>query len=177
VTVGLTKYGQRVEVEFTSSHAYHVAYVDTFRLTGRPLVGYQALQEKLQATDSDIGDPTTAMAKTLRVGGNEYLQTVEQARFICELVRDRVKKARQVFIARDVPAIPTLQPGDRVTAVESGSGLNHESFLTSISWRYAAGAYRADYEMLDAASWYLYATYFELGTDTLQAVTSDRVFY
>lgn len=175
VTVGLTKYAQRVEVQFASSHAFHVAYVNEFRLSGRPLVGYQALQEKLQSTDSDIGDPSSSTAKTLRVGGNEYIQSVAQARFLAELLRDRSKKARQIFIAREMPAIPTLQPGDRVTAVESGSGLNHAAFLTSINWRYGGGAYGADYEMMDAASWYLYDAYFELGTDTLGS--SEKVWY
>jgi len=175
VTVALTKYAQRVEVEFENTHAYLVAYVDSLRLTGRPLMGYQALQEKLQATDSDIGDPTSATAKTLRVGGNEYIQTLEQARFLAQLLRDRVKKARQIFVARDVPAIPTLQPGDLVTAVEAGSGLNHTAYLTGISWRYGGGAFRADYEMIDAANWYLYSTYFTLGTDTLGS--ARRVFY
>jgi hypothetical protein len=176
VSISITKYAQRVEVEFISSHAYHVAYIDSIRLTGRPLVGYRALQEKLQATDSDIGDPTSSTAKTLRIAGNEYVQTLEQARFLTQILRDRTKKARQIYVATGVPAIPTLQPGDLVTAVESGSELNHAAYLTSIAWRYGGGKYRADYEMLDATNWYLYSDYFTLGTDTLTN-PSERVFY
>jgi hypothetical protein len=174
--VAITKYAQRVEVEVTNNDSTQVAYLDVFRLTGRPLIGYQALQEKVQATDSDIGDPTTDAAKTLRVGGNEYVQSAEQARFLAALLRDRTKKARQVWVARDVPATPTLQPGDRVTCTEAGSELDDEGFITSITWRYRGGAYKADYEVIDAASWYLYDGYFELGVDVL-ANTSERVFY
>jgi len=143
---------------------------------GRMLQGYQALQEKMQATDSDIGDPTSDAAKTLRVSGNEYIQTPHQARFLVEMLRDRVKTARQMYQARNVPALPFLQPGDRVRFVEAGSGLNNPGFIQTIAWRYGGGSYRADYEIIDATDWYINDDYFELGTDVL-AATSDKVFY
>jgi hypothetical protein len=177
LSIALTKYAQRVELELENTHSYLVAWLYRFRLTGRPLQGYKALEIKLQASDSDIGDPSSADAKTLRISGNDYIQLAEQAMFVASILRDRIKKARQIYPIKDVPAIPTLQPGDRVTVVESGSEINNEGFIQSITWRYNGRQYRADYEVIDATSWFLNNDYFEMDSDVLAPVTSEKVFY
>ncbi len=175
-TFGYTLYAQRVNVSVVNTDTYRIAILYDYKITGRPILGYPALQEKYQATDAELGNPVTGLAKTLRISNNEYIQTQEQAQLIGALLRDRVKKTRLTYRVTDVPAIPTLQPGDRVTVAEAGAGINTDGFITTIGWKYDGGTYKADYDILDAANWFIYSDYFLMGTDVL-AVTSDKVFY
>lgn len=179
-TVALTSYAQRVEIAITNSHASRTMYIFSFRLLGIPLYGYPAGQVKGQATGSDIGDPTSGTAKTLVISGNEYVQTLDQAQLIATSLKDRVQKCRMTYRVKLVPGIPSLTVGDRVTVVESDSGINAEGFLLSYNWAFGKGAYDfTDCEILDASSWTPYAptAYFLLGTDAPDASTSKRVYY
>lgn len=169
--------GQRGTLTFTNNHTTKLAIVADFTLSGVPLIGSPSQQEE-QSVNSDIGDATsgTGHKKTFRVEGNEYLQTRAQAAFLTAILSDRLKTARQTYIINGARMIPTLEPGYRVTAAETGSGLNNECFILDVSWSYGR-AWTANYTLINADGWTPYTAYFEMGTDTLNDTTSDRAYY
>lgn len=177
MTVSLTKSAQQVTISIENTHAFRTAIVHDFRLVGLPLIGFPALQETLQATDSDIGDPTSATAKTFRVRDNPYVQTKEQAKLLVNILRDRLKVGRLSYPIREANAIPDLIPGDRVTVAETDSEISDDGFIKSINWKYSGGAYKADYNIVSATNWFPHSDYFVLGTSTLADAGSDKAFY
>lgn len=180
VSVAVTAYAQRAEIAFTNNSTTTVAIVSSFQLTGTPIVGAPVQQEKLQATDADIGDPTgSGPVKTYRLENNEYIQSRVQAAFLAEMLRDRLKVGRQTYMVNGYPAIPTLIPGHRVTVIESGSGLSvtNIGFIRTINWRYGGGSYRASYEIIDATGWFPFGDYFQLGSSLLGVSGTDKAYY
>jgi hypothetical protein len=177
VTVSLTKYAQRVEVSIVNSSTTDVAILHDFTLWGRPIVGRQTLQEKFQATDADIGDPTVDEQKTLVISRNPYIQLQTQVRMLGEMLMDRVKVSRYWYDVRRAQFIPDLIPMDLVTVVESGSGINDTGFIQSVAWNFSGGLATADYDIIDAGNWFPYSDYFILGTDTLGAGSTKKAWY
>lgn len=174
VTITPTTYAQRVVVEFENTGS-ELAYVNRFDIYGTPLVGAPTMDRELDAADSDVGDPASDAIKLLEVGGNPYIQTIEQAEFLSEILRDRVKTARQIYRING-KGYPTLQPLDRVTIQESKAGLNHTGYIQRVSWSYA-GAYNATYEIIDDTSWLLFdiSDYFVIETSAFD--DSHRAYY
>lgn len=178
VSVVVSANAQRANITFTNNSTTTVAIVSSFQLTGIPVVGAPVQQEKLQATDADIGDPTgSGPVKTFRLENNEYIQTRVQAAFLAEMLRDRLKVGRQTYMVSGYPADPELIPGFRVTVAETDSGVNNDGFIRSINWRYGGGAYRATYEIIDASGWFPFSNYFQLGSSLLAISGSDKAYY
>lgn len=179
VSVAVSANAQRANITFTNNSTTTVAIVSSFRLTGTPVVGAPTQQEKLQATDADIGDPTgSGPVKTYRLENNEYIQTRSQTAFLAEMLRDRLKVGRQTYIVNSYPAIPTLTPGHRVTVLEAASGAgSSDGFIRAINWRYGGGAYRANYEVIDASGWFPLSDYFQLGSSLLGVSGTDKAYY
>lgn len=173
VTISVTGSAQRADVVFTNNNASDVAIISQFKIRGYPLIGEDADQKKYQATDSDIGNPTTGELKSFRVTGNAYVQTVEQADLLAMMLRDRLKKGRQSFTVQ-AQAIPTLEPGYLVTV---SAAVDVLCYIQSINWSIQNGKYHATYNLIEATDWFIYSDYYELGTDAPNATTSQRIYY
>jgi hypothetical protein len=173
----LANYAQRVDLEFTNNSSYRLAYVHRLKIRGKPVMGYQSQRLEIAMDDAAIG---TDVPKVLPIADNEYLQTHSQANAVGSQVADAVKTARLTYKATDIPGIPGWQPGDLVTVVEAGSGIDDAAFITAINWRFGGGAFRfTQLEAIDAAGWHGYSDdadgYFLLGTDVLGG--AKRIFY
>lgn len=174
VTVDTTPYAQRTEVTFSNGDTTKAAVISTFALSAMTLTGDDDHEVIRDAPGSALGDPATATVKALRLAGNPYLQTEFQAAMLADMLRDRLQYPRAVYTV-SAPGIPTLEPGDRVTIVESETGVNRDAFITGVNWTYQTGAYNATYQMIDGADWYPAGTWFAFGSSTLGG--THKLFY
>jgi len=157
-----TEYATYVELTLTNANTDFAAYVYKLDISGRPLLSEQG--DKYEAEN------TTSIARygrrTWRVT-NPYVTTYRHAQMIGDYLLARYKDPIQVIRIAGARGVPWLEIGDRVTVVDSLSGLNDEFFLTHIRWSLAPGAaYTMDITAMRAADLFYYLDeYFILGTD------------
>lgn len=150
VTISATYYGQRASIEITNDHATKAVNVVRFNIFGNALDGAQTSGEPRTVTDADIG---TSITKTYRLSPNAYIQSKAQSDFLAEAIIANTKVARQMFRVKGANAIPTLEPGHRVTIPTLDAG-NFAAFLTNIDWSFDGGVYIASYDAIEADNWY-----------------------
>lgn len=150
VTISADYYGQRASIEITNDHATKAVNVVRFNIFGNALDGAQTSGEPRSASDADIGSSTT---KTYRLSANAYIQSKAQSDFLADLLIANVKVARQMFRVQQAAAIPTLEPGHRVTVPTLDAG-NFEAFITNIDWSFDSGVYTASYDAIEADNWF-----------------------
>lgn len=182
VSVTLTEYAQRVEIEIQNNHATQAAILAELYLTGQAVDGGPTVEE---TADSSAAFWTNRHKRRRPIRGNAYLQSSAQAAFVAEFLRDRYQSPRLFFGAKNTPGDPARRLGDRVS-VDDGDLMSaaRKGFVTGIHWRLGKSGFRQDLTLIDAASLYPYETdpaYFVLGSNRLgtDAVSTDpgRLFY
>lgn len=175
VSVTVVPYAQRTKVTVTNNNAYKAAVISVFTLTAMTLSGDDDHEVTRDAPYGALGDPATGtVVKALRLAGNPYLQSEFQAAMLADMLRDRLQYPRATFTIA-APGIPTLEPGDLVTLVESESGVDRTAFITGITWTLGNGTYNAAYQLIDAADWFPESAWFEL--DSSELGEADKLFY
>jgi hypothetical protein len=98
---------------------------------------------------------------------------------LAEFLRDRYESPRLFFNVINGPGKPGRRLGDHVTLSDSVlMSANRDAYITSISWRWSVTGFYQDLELVDQTGLFPHAgNYFVIGTDTLDATTSARVFY
>lgn len=163
-TLTIITYAQRARVTITNNHTTLAAILSRMQLRGIPLEG-QSSQEYSKA----LASPPLAYERTRSVRGNPYLQTHAQAEFLANFLSDRHAQIVDRWTLRDVPGVPQLQLGDRVTFSDARIvGSTREGFVTGIDWTFddAAGYYQT-ITILDAAGLWPSATYYAIGSTAL----------
>jgi len=170
VTVSVTKYAQRVQVQLTNNHATMPARLIFFQLRGVPLVGGPT-QEVIKETAS----PPADLERPRSVRANQYLQTHAQADALASLLRDRHQRLMPVWELRGVRGVPQLELGDRVSFVDSQAITGtREGYVIGIRWTYD-GYFSQDLMILDAENLFPYTDYFVIGQTALGA--NGRAWY
>ena len=185
ISMALTSYAQRVEVVITNAHATQAANMVFLQLRGQAVDGQRRSSEQKTSTNTFWVRGVRAVASWARTGrtrtvtGNPYVQSAAQGAMLAEFLRDRYELPRLTFKVSNVNGIPARRLGDRLTLTDADVMTSErDMFLTEINFRLNKSGFRQDYLGIDATSLYPYqASYFMIGTDTLQAVTSARVFY
>lgn len=189
VTITPTLYAQSADISIQNTSTLYDAEIRPFIITGVPLIGGPSETFTTDATDSAIGDPTTGLVKRKEMGTNQttgiqnvYIQTEQQAEVIAYLTLDRSKNPRKAPTLTAVPAVPWLEPLDKVTVDSTNQSWTAEEFnLTGIAWDYQVNPrrYEQTLTMLESSSFFPYTTaqYFIINTDAPSAGTSDRLFY
>ena len=185
VSLVLTKYAQRVEIAITNAHATQAANLVFLQLRGQAVDGQRRGSEQKTSSNAFWVRGARAVASWARTGrtrtvtGNAYIQSSSQGAMLAEFLRDRYETPRLSFRVTNVNGIPARRLGDRVTLTDADVMTDsRDIFLTEINFRLNSSGFRQDYAGVDATGLYPYGgSYFIIGTDSLQAVTSARVFY
>ena len=138
VQIGVTKYGQRVELEISNGLQYDMLYLCNLQVRGYPLLGDEAQEAHFEQTEGQIlGD------KVYTVEGNPYVQQKLQVIRMGPYMRDRLQRPRRIFEWRG-PACPWLELLDRVTlshqTMSPNPGTNTDCYVVGIEESYAVGA-------------------------------------
>jgi hypothetical protein len=182
LTVTLTEYAQRIEIEVENTHTTHAVILAVLYLTGTTVDGGPTLEEKVDSADAFW---TTRLARRKQVRANPYVQNSGQAGFVAEFLRDRFELPRLTFAARNVPGDPVVKMGERVTLTDVDLMTTpRDGFVIAKAWRLGRSGYRMDLELVDASTLYPYESdpaYFVVGTNKIgNASTSTlpgKLFY
>lgn len=187
VTINLTEYAQRVELEIINAHASYAAELVALSITGISISGSPSIEETKESSKTFWTSFSSARPGRIRlVRGNQYIQTQAQAAALAEFLRDRYELPRLSWVLRNVPGVPGRRLGDRITVGNADAmSSNRDAFLTAITWRLSQKGFVQDLELIDAGSeaegtgLYKYDAYFVLGTNELGAATYDiaPIFY
>jgi len=122
-----------------------------------------------QADKYEVEDTTSIRRygrRTWRVH-NPYITTYRHAEMVGDYLLARHKDPIHVVRIAGARAVPWLEPGDRVTVVDSLAGINDEYFLSHIRWSFGPSSpYIMDITAMRASD--LFANldnYFVIGTD------------
>ncbi|MBU2425223.1 MAG: hypothetical protein KJ560_22115, partial [Gammaproteobacteria bacterium] len=179
VSVALTTRAQEVTVTVTNSNTTYQATFRKFELRGSPLVGGKSSQV-VAPVNSAIGNASTStdLLKRKTLPDNDYIQTIEQATMIANLMADRAGNVLGVVTLTGVPCRFWYEPGDRVNVENTLKGYDKDIFITGINRQLGPGPVA---EMtitgVEAAGFYPYtlSEYFVLGTDA--PGVGKRLFY
>lgn len=186
ITINMTQYAQRVELQIQNSHPTYAAELVGLSLRGVTVSGGPTIEETRTSTKSFWTSYSSARpGRTRLLRGNPYIQTQAQAATLAEFLRDRYELPRLSWVLRNVPGVPARRLGDRITVANSNAmSASRQAFITAIHWRLSNRGFVQDLELLDAGDvsegtgLYKYATYFVIGTHTLGASGSPpSVFY
>lgn len=177
VTIGLTRYAQRVELAITNNNPTYAAEIVALSLIGNTVSGAPSGEVNFKSTAPFWANyVNTRPGRTKLVRGNPYVQTEAQAAALGEFLRDRYQAPRLVWHLRDVPGEPGRRLGDRVTVANSyAMSSSRQGFITGINWRLSERGFVQDLDIIDATSLYPYGSYFILDTTLLGS--GIRVFY
>lgn len=187
ITINLTKFAQRVEIEIVNAHTTYAAELVNLTLVGSPVSGSPSVEETFESAHAFWTSYTSARPGRVRLlRGNSYVQSQPQAAALAEFLRDRYQLPRLSWRLQNVPGDPFRRNGDRITVGNADAMTsNRDGFLTGINWRLSNKGFVQDLELIDAGSvsdgtgLYPYAEYFILGTHELGASIHDiaRIFY
>lgn len=170
VSMTATKYAQRVEMEFTNSHATHTAYIDPISIVGQTVSGSITIEEERNANDhgangaffADRGD----RRKSIR--GNVYIQSRAHAAMIAEFLMRQSETPRLSYKLSGCPGDPALRLGWKISiADESIMSSTAYGIVSSVRWRFSQAGYTQDLECIDTTGLFVNSNYFIVGTSKL----------
>jgi hypothetical protein len=175
VSIATTVYAQRALMTITNNNATYAANLKNLTITSNPVQGARTVDESATSSDS-FWTARDGRTRTLR---NVYIQTRAQGAMLAEFLRDRYESPRLFFNVINGPGKPGRRLGDHVTLSDSVlMSASRDAYITSISWRWSVTGFYQDLELVDQTGLFPHAgNYFVIGTDTLDATTSARVFY
>ncbi len=171
LNIAVTAYAQRADLTLTNNGSAPI-YVVMHRLRGRPVV-YQDMEE-VEAEDAT--SITRYGRRTLDVRPF-YCLGRSQAEALRDFLLVRYKVPHALY-SMDIPAIPWLEIGDRVTVTEARAGLSAEVFyMVGLQTTFGPRTgYRQTLQLLRATDLYPYSNWFVPGTTPLGAA-GGRYFY
>jgi hypothetical protein len=173
VSLSLTSYAQRVEIEITNANTQFAANLVNLQLTGTPVDGRPSSEESAVSSESFWTD---RQGRTRAITGNVYVQSKSQAAALAAFLRDRYELPRLFYKMMGVPGNPARRLGDRIEIDDSGiMSSSREAFITALRWNLGDSGFAQDIEAMDAASIYPDSNYFTLGSSTLGG--SHVLFY
>jgi hypothetical protein len=173
ITVTLTSYAQRAEIEIENGNATYAANLVSLQLTGTPVDGRPSSEESATSAET-FWD--TRQGRTRAVTGNVFVQSASQAAALAAFLRDRYQLPRLFYKMRGVPGNPERRLGDRIE-IDDPSVMSdpREAFITAIAWDLGESGFGQDLESCDASGLYPDDDYFTLGSSTLGG--SHVLFY
>lgn len=150
---------QRATVTLTNNNADYVAYFVRLQLRGTPLLSEEAITIKRTDSTSMAQYGTQSWAAS-----NDYIVSRAQAEALAEHVLWRFKDPPLRMTLRGVPALPYLEPGNRVSVTEANIGLSAiEFFISKLTWALDE-AFTQTLELVKAANVTGTASWFIVGT-------------
>jgi hypothetical protein len=172
VTVTPTYYAQRASLIVVNSSNL-VAHLTKLRILGRPVVGAPDQEATRDSTTHGANAAyfTNRVKRGRRVGGNPYVQTLQQAEMLAQRILDLSEYPRLQFTLFGCDGNPDRRLGDRITvdhtAVSGFMSSTVACYVTGIRWVYNEQGFAPDLEAVQASN--LFANdgdYFVLGTHT-----------
>lgn len=178
VTVIPSVYAQRVVFQITNTNPTFGAYLRSFSIIGRAVSGATSHEEVM---DSESAYWATRPGRVRSIRGNPYIQTVAQAKFLVEMLRDIHEIARPTYILDRTQGAPELRLNERITITDAELGINsRDAFVIGVRWQLSATVgFRQTVTAIDSAGYFPYMDtdgYFVLGVDSLN-FASKRCFY
>jgi hypothetical protein len=166
VVVAVNAGAQNARVTVTNNHATCTAYINKFRLQGRPLEG--APVRKYEVPEGITTD------RTYRVPFNHYIQTPAAARFIGDLIYARCQTPRRVY-SLPIPGDPARYAGHRVQ-VQDVFGNSRDCLVRGVEWEYSRSGYSMTLDLVDLAILFPPdgSSYFVLGTTQWGSGSSSK---
>jgi hypothetical protein len=181
-------YAQQCKIKVTNNSTSRIGRVASLRLRGRPLFGGQNEQSEVLVTPKPF---TFDRVRSIR--GNPYVQTIEQAEALKNVLAIRCRAVRTTCTLNDVPGVPHLQLTDKVTFRDSHAYLGGSivdpvtleeigvapdymtGIVTQIRWRGGSQGFRQTITLMDAADMSEYDSYYIIGQDPLGE--HERCYY
>lgn len=168
-------YAQRIVIPFTNAHSRLDAVLRNFRVVGVPVIGAPSSEYTGDAGAAAFWTDKAKRART--ISGNYYVQSLEQAHFLAQVVLDYSKLPKAAISLAAVTGKATRRVGQRVRitdpdAYPSGT----DAIILGLRWRYDASGFTQDVEAVDVDDLFPLEPYFVIGTNTLGA-GSRPIFY
>lgn len=174
ITINLTKYAQRVNLEIINSNLTYAAELVALSLTGAPVSGAPSIEETRSSTLTFWTSHSSARPGRIKLlRGNAYVQTQAQAIALAEFGRDRYQLPRLSWTLRNVPGKADRRLGDRITVGGTSMSSDRDAFIIGIAFRLSNRGFAQDIDLIDAGNTsdstglYIYDDYFIIGTNKL----------
>jgi hypothetical protein len=155
---------KRWPLTWRNSDPNQAAYVTKFEVLGYPLEGRTS---ESYTTVNTTGNPDRRMPP-LR---NDYIQTEEQARYLADMLADRLGTVRLQLTAQGLAANPLLELGDVVTVTSVLTGISTNAIVVGKKSHYVVsetdGSLTMDLDLVDVTGMYGSNNYFRVGTSAL----------
>lgn len=159
VEVAVSDLAASSTLTLTNNNADYAAFFYHLQLRGYPVLSEQAITVEVEDATS-----IAQWGRSTRKISNVYVQGRRHAEGLAQFLLARFKDPPLNLTLRDVPGVPWLETGDRVTVVEALTGINADFFSVEISGTYEAGLDQT-YTLVKAADLYPYTDWFILGTN------------
>lgn len=159
-------YAGKTGVKVVSTAATLAASLVFLQVRGYPLLG-----GPIEQVEVDVSPAPVLFDRDRSVRGNPYLQTWAQANALANFLAGKCKQIRPTWTLRNVPGVPQLEPGDRVSFVDRrtlGAAVTREGYIVGIQWE-GSGAvgFKQDITVMDSAGMYDYSDWYIIGTTPL----------
>jgi len=158
VTVSPSTKAARSTLTISNSNSSYTAYMYVLQLRGYPLLAEQAVRVEVE----DATSIAQYGRRTERIRSS-YIRSRAQAEAIAGFRLARYKAPPLTLTLAGAPAAPWLETGDRVTVVESLTGISDDFFIAVIRWEYDGGIEQT-LDLVRAEDLYPYTNYFQMGT-------------
>lgn len=169
---------QRCTIQFDNANGQN-AFIYALQVRGYPLICQESSDESVDADATTLTNywrSAVADAKELRIAGNHYIQTHQQASMLAAMACDWTKIPR-TLISWKGPGAPWLQPTDRVTVTDAKSGINEDGYILDIADANGATNYEQALLILPCADLFPHVGYFIIGTSLYKDSASAYCFY
>ncbi len=124
LTVTATATSKKATFTIVNNHAYETLILHHLQLRGRPVLMKQV--DKVEVTDDDS---IAQYGKITMEVDNPMIQGRKHGETIANMQLARLKTPIQATTITNVPCIPWLELGDRLTVVDANSGTNHAMYI------------------------------------------------
>jgi len=174
VTVTLSNISaQQCTVTVLNNNISKVALITFLQLRGLPLIGGPTEQESALAVPAPY-----SFERVRSVRGNPYVQTQAQGQAAAGLLAVRGRRIRPVWRLSDVPGVPQLELGDRVSLYDQRNigPTPAACIVIGISWEGSKErGFVQELDLIDYTDLWAYDDYYIIGVTALG--THGRAYY
>jgi hypothetical protein len=123
-----------------------------------------------------MGYRLTSTEKQIRISGNPYIQTDQQAQLAATMACQWLKIPR-TLIQWTGPDAPWLEPTDRVTVTDANSGINEDGWILDCQRKGDGTSQQLTLLILPCLNLFNNTGYFIVGTNVYADATSGKCFY
>lgn len=176
VTMGAPTYNaQGIAVSFTNAHTRLDAVLRNFRIVGVPIIG--APSSEFEAYASALPFWSDKEERVRAISGNVYIQTIDQAQFVAQVVLDYSKLPAATISLSGVAGKASRRLGQRIRITDPDAyPAGTDAIIVALRWRYDVSGFTQDMEALDVEELFPDEPYFVIGTNVLGAATRP-LFY